>query len=153
MNTQKTYRFFSLLLAYMAITSTLLANGRVFEVFKNDVTAKVKKVTTSKDTPEKQQSLPQDVLGSIAQQQKGKASDQDASKETIVQELTLENLVPPLSLSLDPALNFIFSIEFPAFEYRIYYHEPPIALLPYFENVFSHFIVINAPYRFFLSTL
>jgi len=146
MNTQKTYRFFSLLLAYMAITSTLLANGRVFEVFKNDAAAKIKKVTASQDAPKKQQSIPQDVLAPTTQQQKGKApDDQDTSKETIVQELTLEDVVPPLSISLDPALNFIFSIEFPAFEYRIYYHEPPIALLPYFENVFSHFIVINAP--------
>ncbi len=145
MNTRKTYRFFSLLLAYMAITSTLLANGRVFEVFKNDAAAKIKKIAASKDAPEKRQTIPQDALIQSLQKQKGETSDQDTSKETIVQELTLEDVVPPLSISLDPALNFIFSIEFPAFEYRIYYHEPPLALLPYFENVFSHFIVINAP--------
>ncbi|OJJ15878.1 hypothetical protein BKI52_36780 [marine bacterium AO1-C] len=145
MNTQKTYRFFSLLLAYMAITSTLLANGRVFEVFKSDKAAKIKKISAAKDAPKKQQSIPQDVLVPTSKEQKDKVPEKDTSKETIVQELTLENLVPPLSISLDPALNFIFSIEFPAFEYRIYYHEPPIALLPYFENVFSHFIVINAP--------
>ena len=145
MNTRKTYRFFSLLLAYMAITSTLLANGRVFEVFKNDAAAKIKKIAAAKDAPEKQQTIPQDALIQSLQKQKGETSDQDTSKETVVQELTLEDVVPPLSISLDPALNFIFSIEFPAFEYRIYYHEPPLALLPYFENVFSHFIVINAP--------
>ena len=144
MNTQKTYRFFTLLLAYMAITSTLLANGRVFEVFKSDATAKIKKLAKAEDASKKQQAVSQELVTQPIQKT-GENQDKDASKEVIVQELTLEDMVPPLSVSLDPALNFIFSIEFPAFEYRIYYHEPPIALLPYFENVFSNFIVINAP--------
>lgn len=146
MNTQKTYRFFTLLLAYMAITATLLANGRVFEVFKHESLVK-KQVAKSDDTPQKQKADHTETAVQIKKEKQQKKQDKDtnSSKEVIVQELTLENMVPPLSLSLDPALQLIFSIEFPSFEYQTFYHEPPIALLPYFDNVFSHFIVINAP--------
>ncbi|OJJ19706.1 hypothetical protein BKI52_19435 [marine bacterium AO1-C] len=134
MNPPNTYRFFTLLLAYLVTTTTLLANK---QVGPQKITTKLnlnleqaKKTTKSGNTSAKQL-LPIKKAG------------QDASKENLVQKL--ESLVPSSSLSLDPVLNFIFSIDFPSFEYRIYYHEPPIALLPYFENVFAHFIVINAP--------
>ena len=125
MNTQKTYRFFTLLLAYLVAASAVLANVRVLQ---QEIAVKV---NLGVEKSKKEQ---------ISSQ---KATDQDHSKESLVQQL--ESLAPSLSISLIPVLNLIRSIEFPTFEYRIYYHKPPIALLPYFENVFAHFIVINAP--------
>lgn len=146
MNRQKTYRFFTLLLAYLAITSTLLANGRVFEAFKSKAYVK-KQVAKQAHLPQKQKADHQDTTHEEQQEQerKGKNTPQDSPDEVVVQELTLEHTVPPLNVNLDPALHLLFNIECPSIEYHSYYATPSIALLPYFENVFNHFIVINAP--------
>lgn len=147
MNRQKTYRFFTLLLAYLAITTTLLANGRVFEVFKSE--ALVKKIAKPDDTSKKQKADHQENTTEASKEERRKVreanTDTDTSDEVVVQELTLEHTVPPANVNLDPALPLIHSIEFPEVEYQTFYHEPSIALLPYFTNVFNHFIVINAP--------
>lgn len=141
MNRQKTYRFFTLLLAYLAITSTLLANGRVFDAFQSKALVK-KQVAKPGDTPQKQNAAHQNTN---THQEKEQKQTQDNQEEVIVQELTLEHTVPPLNVNIDPALHLLFNIECPSIEYHAYYAEPSIALLPYFENVFNHFIVINAP--------
>ncbi len=141
MNRQKTYRFFTLLLAYLAITSTLLANGRVFDAFQSKALVK-KQVAKPGDTRQKQNIAHQNTN---THQEKEQKQTQDHQEEVIVQELTLEHTVPPLNVNIDPALHLLFNIECPSIEYHTYYAEPSIALLPYFENVFNHFIVINAP--------
>lgn len=147
MNRQKTYRFFTLLLAYLAITSTLLANGRVFEAFKSKAPVK-KQIAKQAKLPQKQQTDHQDTAHEEQKEQENKdkpKTQTSSDEEVVVQELTLEHTVPPLNVNIDPALHVLFNIECPSIEYHTYYPTPSIALLPYFENVFNHFIVINAP--------
>ena len=149
MNTKKTYRFLFLWLTCLVTTTTLLAKGQVPEVLEDKVAVNVKlSISTkqsakSQEVPAKQPKLPLKILTQNVLQTKDKVLSQNLSSQSVVK--PLKSLVPSLSPSIQPILSCGFGIVFASFGYRIYYHKSLIALLPYLENIFSYFIVINAP--------
>ena len=147
MDTQKTYRLFVLWLAYLVSTATLLAKGQVPQAFEDKAVVKVElsleRAKQASQDPANQSKLPLKVLAQKVLQPKEKVPSLSESGKSIVQ--PLKSPIPSSSLSLLPVLNCGFGIVFASFEYCLDDYKPSIALLPYFENIFSHFIVINAP--------
>ena len=76
------------------------------------------------------------------------ASDEDAEEEkerAVITESALEAVVPFLNINLSYSFKLIFSFDYPIVENNFPSTEAVFIPIPYFEELFEHFIVINAP--------
>jgi hypothetical protein len=74
-----------------------------------------------------------------------KTSSEKESHQVIIKELSVNALIPIWDVSLQQALIFILTLEFPVLQQIAFPFELPHTLSSYLQNTFCHHIAINAP--------
>jgi len=124
---KKYYSLLALMLIILMLSNFMLKAGiSIFSTSQNVIVEKTQEKKTNSDKSEKDKS-------------------KSSTSTNYIYQITQKAVIPLANFDLASVFKVIFIFDFPTEAYQFLYFDTPPFISPYFSNVFTNIIAINAP--------